>query len=100
MELFKKKFTTWKLNGKRVPAGTVGAEKVVIESTKYYAKLNGKQIPLSADKDVARKKLRKLAGDAELRGVGLVDPFEPHRNKPLEDHLKDYDAILNGKGST
>lgn len=99
MDMFKKSVITWKLDGKRVPAGTAGAEKTVTETDKWYAKLNGKHVALSPDKDVARKMLKKLSGDAALRSIGLVDPYAEQRFKSLTEHLCDYESILAGKGS-
>lgn len=100
MDLFKKSIITWKLDGRRVPAGTAGAIRFVSETEKYYAKLNGKHIPLAADKDTSRKMFQKLSGDAALRSVGLVDPYEQHRNKPIGQHVEEYRAIIENKGNT
>ena len=41
------------------------------------------QVPLSEDKTRAKKMARKLAGDAELKSVGLNDPYEVHRDMPI-----------------
>ncbi len=100
MELFRKSIITWKLNGKRVPAGTPGAEKVTTETEKWYAKIDGKHVPLATDKDTSRRMLKKLCGDSALRSVGLVDPYEEHRDKPIAQHVVDYKAIIENKGST
>jgi hypothetical protein len=98
MDMFKKSVITWKLDGRRVPAKTPGAVKVVTETEKWYGKLNGDHVPLAADKDIARKMLKKLSGDSALRSVGLVDPYEQHRDKPLSAHLSDYRVVLSSKG--
>lgn len=82
-------------NGRRVTAKTPGAVRSVVVSPKWYGRFtdgNGKQqrVPLSESKDLARRMLAKLAGDAQLAGVGLTDPFEAHRGRPLAEHLEDY----------
>jgi integrase len=44
--------------------------------------------------------LAKLAGDAQLAGVGIIDPFAEHRGRPLADHLDDFARYLAAKGDT
>ena len=39
-------------------------------------------------------------GDAELKKVGLADPYAEHKRKPLAEHLDDYRATLEAKGDT
>ncbi len=97
MDLFKRQSTRWILEGKRVKPATPGAAKVIIESKKWYVSIKGKPLPLSADKSIAVRMARKLAGDAELRSIGLADPFEEHRIRPIEEHIRDYRAFLESK---
>ncbi|HEY7308397.1 MAG TPA: tyrosine-type recombinase/integrase [Gemmataceae bacterium] len=99
-ELYKKQTTVWRLEGKKVSPGTPGAVRETIDSRKWYGTVNGKATPLSRDKAVAAKMLRKLLGDADLAGVGLVDPFAEHRKNPLTDHLKGFRTAMEGKGGT
>jgi hypothetical protein len=44
--------------------------------------------------------LAKIAGDAQLAGVGIVDPFAEHRSRPLLEHLEDFRRYLAAKGNT
>ena len=89
-KLFKKQTVVWKLNGKKVRPRTPGAEKVTIESAKWYGTLNGEQVPLCRDKQAAGRMLLKLEADAALASVGLADPFIEHRSRALSEHLKDF----------
>ena len=98
--VFRKQTTIWKLGKKRVPAGSPGAVKAVIRSSKWYGTLNGQQVPLCRDKQAAERMLRKLETDAALSGVGLADPFAEHRHRRLTEHLEDYAAHLRAKGDT
>lgn len=98
--VFKKQTTSWRVGGKKVPAGTPGAEKVVIRSGKWYGTLNGRHVPLCRDKQGAKRMLRKLETDAALSGVGLADPYADHRRRPLIEHLEDYAGHLRAKGDT
>ncbi|MBY0458909.1 MAG: hypothetical protein K2V38_16345, partial [Gemmataceae bacterium] len=93
-KVFRKVTTTWKLNGRKVPPHTPGAEKVSIESGKWYGTVNGKHVPLSRDKQAAQQMLKKLESDAALASVGLADPFAGHRSRPLAEHLDDYAGHL------
>jgi hypothetical protein len=96
-ELFKKQTTVWRRDGVKVPPGTPGATKEVIESRKWYATIKGKATPLSTDKTVAKRMLAKLTTDADLAGVGLTDPYAVHRKRPLLEHLEDYRRELEAR---
>jgi integrase/recombinase XerC len=100
MKPFKKQTVVWLLNGKRVPAGTPGATKEVHESRKWYGTVCRKQVPLCADHQAATRMLRKLTSDAELKRVGLGDPHEDSKARPLAKHLDEFEAHLTAKGST
>lgn len=98
--MFKKTTIHWELDGRRVAAGTPGAVRRSIESKKWYGTVAGKHVPLSIDKTVAIKMLRKLQSDSDLRKVGIVDPFEQHRHRPIADHIHDYASILESRDNS
>ena len=97
---FKKQTTAWRLAGKKVPANTLGAEKITTKSAKWYGTVNGRHVPLCRDKQVAERMLRKMEADAGLADVGLSDQFASHRRRPLSEHLKDFASHLRAKGDT
>ena len=80
----------------------VSGEKVRLQSRKWYGQLPGstKRVPLSQNKTVAQQMLAELVKKADLAKVGIVDPFEQHRGRPLAEHLADFEASLRAKGST
>ena len=87
------------------PSDTPGAVRSEGKSKKWYGRYTDgaghrHQVPLSDSKETARRMLAKIAGDSQLAGVGIVDPFAEHRGKPLLDHLEDYRRYLAGKGDT
>ncbi len=87
--------TTWvDANGKTVPAGTAGAQKVTQKLTKWYAQgIPGlppkKRVPLATDKEAAKRMLRELVARAEQGHAGVPDPAESR--KPLKEHLKAFE---------
>ncbi len=97
-ELFKQTTVCWRLDGKRVPAGTPGAVKVAVKSRKWYGTVGGKKTPLSVDKAVAGRMLNRLRAEADLDRAGMADPFADHRRRPLREHLDDYIADLRARG--
>jgi excisionase family DNA binding protein len=110
--LFKPTIVTYRLkdgsyrtpDGKRVTKNTPGAVRTVEESKKWYGRWTDgagrpHREPLSESKDIARRMLAKLAGDSQLAGVGIVDPFADHRRRPLTEHLEDYRRYLSAKGN-
>jgi len=111
--LYRPKIATYQLpdgsyrapGGKRVKKTTPGAVRVVTVSKKWYGRYTdgaGQEIrvPLAQSKEISRRMLAKLAGDGQLAGVGLVDPYGKYRSRPLAEHLDDYRAFLVGKGDT
>src|SRR5262249_35226748 len=100
-DLYKKQIVRWvDADGRRCKPGTPGAAKRVEESRKWYATVGGKPTPLSADKASARKMLDQPRAKADMASVGLADPFEEHRKRPLADHLEDFKGALRAKGDT
>jgi integrase len=111
--LYKPKIITYRLpdgkyrtpDGKRVTRDTPGAVRTVEPSKKWYGRYTDgagrpHRVPLSESKEIARRMLAKLAGDSQLAGVGIVDPFAEHRQRPLLEHLEDYRRYLAAKGNT
>jgi integrase len=90
-------------DGKRVTSKTPGAIRSEREVDKWYGRFTDrsgkrKQVPLSKSKEIARRMLAKLTGDAQLASVGLGDPFALHRQKSLAEHLEEYARHLKMKG--
>jgi hypothetical protein len=92
-------------HGRRVKAGTPGARKVIEESTKWYGRVQdpatGKWrfVPLSKDKQSARKKLVDLETRLARGEAGLVDPYQDTKEGKVQDLLDDYvDGYLTQKG--
>jgi integrase len=109
--LYKPKIVTYRLpdgsyrtpNGQRVTKDTKGAVRSVERSKKWYGRFSdgaGKlqRVPLSESKEIARRMLAKLAGDAQRASVGIVDPFAEHRRRPLTEHVEDFRRFLAAKG--
>jgi integrase len=99
-KLFRKLTTRWVLDGKQVPANTPGAKKVRERSKKWYARINHRDVPLSANKSAAQIMCNDLVRKAELAKAGVVDPHEAGKKKPLLGHLRDYETALHAAGDT
>jgi excisionase family DNA binding protein len=105
--LYRPKVATYRLkdgsyrtpDGKRVTRRTPGAVRVVKVSEKWYGRYTDgagrpHRKPLAESKEIARRMLAKLAGDSQLAGVGIADPFADHRGRPLAEHLEDFRRFL------
>jgi integrase len=90
--------------GNRVPKGTPRAKKVKEKSDRWYAvwRENGKQVrtPLCVDKTAAQAMLTDLLRKKERGEAGLIDPYEQHKQKPLQEHVDSYLADLAEQGRT
>jgi integrase len=111
--LYRPKVTTYRLkdgsyrtpDGKRVTSKTPGAVRHESRSKTWWGRYTDgageeHQVKLSTSKEIARRMLAKLAGDAQLASVGISDPFAEHRSRPLAGHLEDYGRYLLDKGDT
>src|SRR5262249_33240295 len=58
------------------------------------------QVKLSASKEIARRMLAKLAGDAQLAGVGIDNAIAEQQGRPLLEHLEDFRRFMAAKGVT
>jgi hypothetical protein len=67
-----------------------------------YAGANGalQRVPLSENKTVAQQVLNDLVRKAELGKVGIIDPYEDHRKRPLAEHLGAWESDLLAGGAT
>src|SRR5688572_15296790 len=77
----------------------------LVPSAKWYGKYRDEhgveqKVPLSENKAVAQQMLSELLRKVELAKVGVRDPFERHRRRPLAEHLNDWEATLRGEGAT
>jgi integrase len=88
--------------GRQVPKGTPGARKVREKSAKWYGRAPGaaRPVPLCENKAAAQIMLNELVRKAGLATVGISDPYEQHRKRPLLEHLADFEAALLAKGVT
>src|SRR5215470_5934636 len=80
-------------------------QKIKTKSKKWWGRYrdeNGveRRVPLAMDKAAAQAMLNGLVKKVERRAVGLDDPFEEHRRKPVAEHLADFALHLTNKGST
>jgi integrase len=96
-ELFKQRVTRYyDAQGRRVPAGTTGATKEVIETKRWYARLKDpttgkwRLYCFSKDKQASRLALADLEKKLAMREAGLADPYEEAKNAPIKEHVQAY----------
>ncbi len=95
--VFKKSIVRYlNADGRQVPKQTPGARKVKEKSKKWYGRVPGAAdpVPLCLNKSAAEILLNELVKKAEMAKAGVVDKFEPHRKRPLSEHLDDFRAVL------
>ncbi len=84
---------------------TAKGERYRVPAAKWYgqyADANGalQRVPLSENKTVAQQMLNDLVRKAELGKVGITDPYEDHRKRPLAEHLEAWESDLLAGGAT
>jgi integrase len=106
-ELFKQRITCYlDAGGRRVKPDTPGARKVVEESRKWYGRAQDpadgtwRLVPLSRDKQSARKKLADLETKLARGEAGLVDPHEETKSASLPVLVGEYVADLAQTGKS
>lgn len=80
-------------------------EKITTQSKKWWGRYRDenereKRVPLARDKTAAQAMLSEILKKVELRKAGVIDRFDEHRKRPLEEHLDVFKQFLEGKGNT
>ena len=70
------------------------------QSPRWYGWVNGTAVPLCTNKAAAEVMLADLVRKAERAEIGITDPYEEHRRRPLAEHLADWQAALLAGGAT
>ena len=78
--------------------------KVKTRSRKYWGRFRDatgqeKRVPLAADRTAAQAMLNEHVRRVEREKVGLVDPTDEHRKRPLWRHVSDYRQYLKSKAN-
>ena len=80
-------------------------EKVLRRSRRWWVQffLEGKRRMVSLgvrDRRAAEVKAAEILRAAELRSVGVADPFEEHRRRPIAEHLAEFETMLGAREVT
>lgn len=79
-------------------------QRIRLWSRKWYGEYrdaNGVEqcVPLSTNKTAAQQMLHELVRQAELGRIGILDPYQEHRKRPLTEHLDDFRRYLQAKNN-
>jgi hypothetical protein len=101
------RFARFRQRGGRVVLAPLSEDgtRCTVESPKWYGKYRDadgieRKQPLYTDRTASEQQLAELVRQAERKQAGLVDPFEPHRERLLSDHLDDFRRHLESKGNS
>jgi excisionase family DNA binding protein len=92
--------------GKAVTAPlTEDGTRVLLETRKWYVEVRDaagvlKKVAGFTDKEATQQLAAELERRAARQQVGLVDPYEVHRRRPLAEHLIDFQTALRAKGNS
>lgn len=80
-------------------------KKVKAKSAKWWGRYRDalgrdRRVPLARDKSASQAMLNELVRKAEREAPGQVDPFEEHVNRPLTEHVDDFEQYLRDKGNS
>jgi len=80
-------------------------KKVKTKSKKWWGRYRDAQgaerrVPLSTDKMAAQTMLNEVVRTVEREKVGLVDPTDGQRKRPLKTHMEEFEDFLKNKGVT
>jgi integrase/recombinase XerC len=70
-----------------------------VYSPNWYGHVNGERVTLCTNKEAAELMLADLMRKAAMGKVGITDPYEEHRLRPLAEHLADYRRELEARGN-
>ena len=79
-------------------------QKVKTKSKKWWGRFRDvtgreKRVPLSVDRMAAQSMLNERVRRVEREKVGLIEPTDEHRKRPLSQHVKDYEQHLKSKAN-
>ena len=83
---------------------TKDGTRVRMLSRKWYASFSKAEggpesIPLFTDEVASQQKLAELVRKRQRQKTDLADPFESHRERPIADHLDDYQRFMAAEGN-
>lgn len=89
----------------RVTAGTPGAKRVRVKTENYYVvnKEGGRVERINTDcttREAADAFLTAWRKERERGNTGLADPYKPHLDRPIREHLTEYIAVVRVRTST
>src|SRR5688572_18099825 len=58
-----------------------------------------KRVPLAVDRAAAQAMLTELVRRVEREKVGLIEPTDEHRKRPIAQHVTDYEKYLKAKAN-
>ena len=102
--VWRKKTVRWTFDGRQVTKATPGSKPLTAESKRWYGSVKlpdgrTKQTPLCEDRAASLKLLRRLQTAADNdRALGIT-PKDRERQRPLSEHLGDYETHLRSKGN-
>jgi integrase len=70
-----------------------------MKSPNWYGWVDGKPVPLCANKAAAESLLGEKLKKAAQKLAGIADPYEEHRKRPLVEHLADFRKELEGRNN-
>ncbi|MCC6421691.1 MAG: tyrosine-type recombinase/integrase [Gemmataceae bacterium] len=87
-------------DGRQVPKGAPGAKPRKEQSGTWYAKIDGRSVPLrTTDEGQAWQELRRLLRRRADEAAGIASPEQDDAARPLADHLADYLDHLKARGT-
>src|SRR5262245_28325499 len=77
-------------------------QRVKTKSKKWWGRFRDasgreKRVPLATDRTAAQAMLNELVRRAEREKVGIIEPTDEHRKRPISKHLADYERYLGSK---
>jgi site-specific recombinase XerD len=79
-------------------------ERVKGKSRKWWGRFRDvddreKRVPLAVDRAAAQAMLNEYVRRVERQKVGLIEPTDEHRRKPIAQHVADYEKHLKSKAN-
>lgn len=105
MNVWKKQTTRYRKDGRNVPKGTAGAEKITLLTKRYYGTLKlasgkSKQVPLTVSEKSSQQLLAKLQADEERKLILGIPEEEELKQKSVDVAVSEYLIYLTNKGNT
>jgi integrase/recombinase XerD len=103
----KRGIATWKdrTGRSRKAPVTKNGDRILLETANYYIRFADKdgivhEVAGYRDREATKVLEGELLTKSERGEIGMIDPYEEHKKRPISEHIEAFEVFLDSKGNT